>query len=104
MAEYIPSRTSETVVRERQKVERPRRYKVLLLNDDYTTMEFVVLILEEVFQKTRDEAVRVMLNVHENGKGVAGVYVKDIAETKIAATHKFAQEHGYPLKCGMEPE
>lgn len=104
MAEYIPSQSPGAAVKERQKLERPRRYKVLLLNDDYTTMEFVVYVLEEVFRKTRDEAVRIMLNVHENGKGIAGVYVKDVAETKIATTHKFAQDSGYPLKCGMEPE
>ncbi len=67
-------------------------------------MEFVVTVLEEVFRKRRDDAVRIMLNVHENGMGVAGVYVKGIAEAKVARTHRHAREHGYPLKCSMEPE
>jgi ATP-dependent Clp protease adaptor protein ClpS len=76
----------------------------MLLNDDYTTMEFVVRILEEVFRKPHTEAVAVMLAVHRQGSGIAGVYTKQIAETKCADVHRRAREEGFPLRCAMEPE
>lgn len=108
MAEYITSPETGTGARERrrerEKTRRPRRFKVILLNDHYTTMDFVVMVLEQVFRKPSDEAVRIMLNVHENGMGVAGVYVKAVAELKVETVHKLAQEYGHPLRCGMEPE
>ncbi len=104
MAQYVSKPGEGAALEDAQKVERPRRFKVLLLNDDYTSMEFVVHILESVFRKARDEAVRVMLNVHQNGMGVAGVYVKSIAETKVGSVDKLARENGFPLKCSMEPE
>lgn len=88
----------------RQKTATPRMYQVFLLNDDYTTMEFVVEILQEVFRKSPLEATRIMLLVHRAGRGLAGVYPRDIAETKIADVHQRAQDQGYPLKCTMESE
>ena len=87
---------------EKTKVKEPSLYKVLLHNDDYTSMEFVVLLLEKVFHKTTAEATRIMLNVHQQGIGVAGVYHKEIAETKIAIVHNLAQKNEYPLRCSME--
>jgi len=103
MAEYVKTGGSAGV-KERQHAVRPRRYKVLLLNDHYTTMEFVVLVLQTVFRKSSGEARRIMLSVHENGKGVAGVYTKGIAESKVDTTHRLARDHGFPLRCGIEPE
>jgi ATP-dependent Clp protease adaptor protein ClpS len=77
-------------------------YKVLLHNDDYTTMEFVVYILEKVFRKTMAEATRIMLNVHQRGIGVAGVYSRELAETKTATVEQLARKNEFPLKCSME--
>jgi ATP-dependent Clp protease adaptor protein ClpS len=88
----------------KKKLERPKLYKVLLLNDDYTTMEFVVAILREVFLHNEVDATRIMLHVHQNGIGVAGVYTYEIAETKVHKTMALAKEHQYPLMCTMEPE
>ncbi len=79
-------------------------YRVLLLNDDYTTMEFVIEILMVVFKKTAREATRIMLNVHNSGVGLCGVYSYEIAETKVDTVHAIAKEHGFPLKCTMEKE
>lgn len=80
----------------------PKRFKVLLHNDDYTTMEFVVRILKQVFGKTESEAAIVMLKVHEEGKGICGVYTAEIAEAKVATVHHLAKKNGFPLKCTME--
>ncbi|MGA7280056.1 MAG: ATP-dependent Clp protease adapter ClpS [Desulfocapsaceae bacterium] len=82
----------------------PPRYKVLLHNDDYTTMEFVISILENIFQKSRQDATRIMLNVHNDGVGIAGVYTREICETKIAIVHQLAKKNQYPLRCSMEKE
>ncbi len=82
----------------------PRRFRVLLHNDHYTTMEFVVEILESVFNKNAPEATRIMLNVHKQGIGVCGVYSYEIAETKVDRVHYLAKEHGFPLRCSMERE
>lgn len=84
------------------RVKEPSMYKVLLHNDDYTSMEFVVLLLEKVFHKSTAEATRIMLNVHQQGIGVAGVYHKEIAETKVAIVHDLAQKNEYPLRCSIE--
>ncbi len=92
----------ETLTRER--IEKPRRYKVLLLNDDYTTMEFVVHVLRTVFHHSQAQATRIMLHIHRNGVGVAGVYTREIAETRVAQVHQLASEAGHPLQCTMEPE
>jgi ATP-dependent Clp protease adaptor protein ClpS len=86
------------------KVEKVRRYKVLLHNDDYTTMEFVILVLMKFFHKSETEATHIMLSVHHKGHGVAGLYTKDVAETKVAQVHDYAKEHGMPLRLSVEPE
>ena len=91
-------------VETRQRTKKPSLYKVLLLNDDYTTMEFVVHVLESVFHKSTVEATQIMLHVHKNGSGLAGVYTRDIAETKIATVHELARKRRFPLKCIMERE
>jgi ATP-dependent Clp protease adaptor protein ClpS len=83
-------------------LDEPPLYKVLLHNDDYTSMEFVVAILEQIFQKNHEEATRIMLNVHEQGVGVAGIYTKDICETKIAVVHDLARRNEFPLRCSIE--
>lgn len=93
-----------TSTSEDTRTEVPKRYRVLLLNDDYTTMEFVVAVLEQVFCKAHEDAVRIMLQVHRQGMGVAGVYVKEIAEMKCVLVHDLAGAHGFPLHCVMEPE
>jgi ATP-dependent Clp protease adaptor protein ClpS len=92
------------VVKERVKTEKkePTLYKVVLLNDDYTTMEFVIQVLESVFQKSPAEAFRIMMHVHVNGRGIAGVYPWDIAETKANTVIDLAREAGYPLKAVTE--
>ncbi len=95
---------SGTAVEEKVRVKHPKLYKVLLLNDDYTTMDFVVSILESVFRKSPAEATKIMLEVHNRGSGVCGVYAKQIAETKVTQVHRRAHEAGFPLKCAMEPE
>jgi ATP-dependent Clp protease adaptor protein ClpS len=88
----------------RQKTAKPSMYKVFLLNDDYTTMDFVVEVLESIFGHPKVQATSIMLHVHRNGKGLAGVYTREIAETKIARVHAVARENGFPLKCDMEKE
>ncbi|MBT8365041.1 MAG: ATP-dependent Clp protease adapter ClpS [Deltaproteobacteria bacterium] len=85
-------------------VEEPPMYKVMLLNDDYTTMEFVVEVLVYVFQKSAEEATRIMLNVHRSGVGVCGLYPYEVAETKVNTVESLARENGFPLKCIMERE
>lgn len=91
-------------VKTRQEVKSPSLYRVFLLNDDYTTMDFVVQILEKVFQKPPIEATQIMLHVHNNGMGLCGVFTRDIAETKMTTVHALAGEKGFPLKCMMEKE
>jgi ATP-dependent Clp protease adaptor protein ClpS len=97
----------EDVVTERRtqtKTKKPSMYKVILLNDDYTPMEFVVELLKVVFHKPHAEATRIMLHVHQNGMGVAGVYPFEIAETKVRTVDELARENQFPLKCTMEKE
>lgn len=83
-------------------VEEPPLYKVLLHNDDYTTMDFVVELLITVFHKSFEEATRIMLNVHRSGIGVCGTYTYEVAETKVETVHELASQRGFPLKCSME--
>jgi len=90
------------VTARKNRVAEPPMYKVLLHNDDYTTMDFVVMVLELVFNKDQNEAGRIMMNVHQQGIGVAGVYSRDVAETKIAVVHELALKNEFPLKCSME--
>jgi len=99
-----PRREGEVLTQTRRKTARPPKYKVLLYNDDYTPMEFVVAILENLFGKGPTEATQIMLAIHRTGLGVAGVYVQDIAETKVAAVHSAAEQRGYPLRAGAEKE
>lgn len=94
----------EILERTRPSVKRPDLYKVVLLNDDYTTMDFVVEVLETVFMKRPAEAYRIMMLVHTQGRGVCGVYPYEIAETKVAAVQALAHGHGFPLQAALEPE
>ena len=104
MPEYVEKPGEGTALKDREVVETPRLYRVLLHNDNYTTMDFVVFVLTEVFRKKPREAERIMMNVHKHGMGVAGLYVKAVAETKMLTTHQLARENGFPLRCSMEPE
>lgn len=88
----------------RQKIEQPPMYRVLLHNDNYTTMDFVVMVLVNVFHKPETEAVRIMLDVHYKGIGVVGTYPREIAETKVNKVLQMAREAQFPLLCTMEPE
>ena len=85
-------------------VQRPRLWRVLLHNDDYTTQDFVVWVLETIFGKPHGEAFAIMMNVHRSGLGVAGVFTHDVAETKVKKTQQLAEEHEFPLLVTMEPE
>jgi ATP-dependent Clp protease adaptor protein ClpS len=92
------------VTKTRPKTKRPSLYKVLLLNDDYTPMEFVVHVLERFFNKSRDEATNIMLHVHHKGVGICGVYTYEVAETKVTQVTDFSRQHQHPLQCTMEKE
>ena len=100
------SDSPDSAVKERvkEKKQDPTLYKVVLLNDDYTTMEFVVQVLEDVFQKSPAEAFRIMMHVHTNGRGIAGVYPWEIAEAKAEKTISMARDAGFPLKAITEAE
>ena len=100
----LPDQETGVTVKPRARTKRPSMYKVLLLNDDYTPMEFVVILLERFFAKQREQAVQIMLHVHQKGVGVCGVYPRDIAETKVSQVLDFARDHQHPLQCTMEPE
>jgi ATP-dependent Clp protease adaptor protein ClpS len=97
LEELIASDTEEDVIE-------PPMYKVLIHNDNYTTMEFVVEVLIYLFHKRVEEATRIMLNVHKQGVGICGTYPFEVAETKVDTVHLFAREKGFPLKCSMEKE
>jgi ATP-dependent Clp protease adaptor protein ClpS len=92
------------VTKTRPKTKKPSLYKVLLLNDDYTPMEFVVHVLERYFNKGREEATKIMLHVHQRGVGVCGVYTYEVAETKVTQVMDFSRQHGHPLQCTLEKE
>lgn len=92
------------VVKARPKTRKPAMYKVLMLNDDYTPMEFVVHVLERFFQKSRDEATRIMLHVHKRGVGVCGVYTYEVAETKVTQVMDLARQNQHPLQCTIEKD
>ena len=97
-------RESGVATRTRPKTKRPSQYRVLLLNDDYTPMEFVVYVLERYFKKNREEAMQIMLHVHNNGVGVCGVYTYEVAETKVAQVLDLARRNEHPLQCTMEKD
>lgn len=92
------------VTRTKPKTKKPSMYKVLMLNDDFTPMEFVVHVLERFFSKGREEATRIMLHVHRRGVGVCGVYPYEIAETKVTQVMDFARQHQHPLRCTLEKD
>jgi ATP-dependent Clp protease adaptor protein ClpS len=100
----VPDRGQGAVVAERQaaKTEPPKMYQVVLLNDDYTPMEFVVMVLQEFFQRDLDTATQIMLKIHHEGRGVCGVYTKDVASTKVELVLAAAKRSGHPLQCTME--
>ena len=104
-----PTRKSDdsdtnVITKTRPKTQKPSLYKVLLLNDDFTTREFVVYVLEVVFNKSVDEATRIMMHVHQKGVGVCGVYTFEVAETKMMQVLDMAKENGHPLQCTIEKE
>jgi ATP-dependent Clp protease adaptor protein ClpS len=90
------------ITRVKPQTKRPNLYRVLLLNDDYTPMEFVVLILEKFFNRDREDATRIMLHVHQHGVGECGVYTYEVAETKVTQVMDFSRKHQHPLQCVME--
>ena len=95
---------SQVILETRPRTKKPSMYKVIMLNDDYTPMEFVVHVLEKYFGKGREDAERIMLHVHQKGVGVCGVYTYEVAETKVAQVMDFARQHGHPLQCTLEKE
>jgi ATP-dependent Clp protease adaptor protein ClpS len=94
----------ETDTQNEEDIVEPPMYKVIMLNDHYTTMEFVVYVLETVFHKNLMEAIVIMLNIHNEGLGICGIYTAEVAETKIQQVHQLAREKEFPLKCTMEEE
>lgn len=88
----------------KQEIKRPRRYLVIMHNDDYTTMEFVLLVLEKFFNHHPDQAYRIMLDVHHKGHAACGIFTYEVAESKVAKVIKYARDNGHPLKCTLEPE
>ena len=106
MSERGTAGTPDVITRTRteKKLKRPPLYKVLLHNDDYTTMEFVVHVLQGVFNHSEAEATAIMLHVHRKGMGVAGVYPHEVAETKVEKVHALARAHEFPLRCSMEED
>ncbi|WP_298134827.1 ATP-dependent Clp protease adapter ClpS [Acidiferrobacter sp.] len=105
MADRRPGEIADLDIQEaRPKASLPPFYKVIILNDDYTPMEFVVLVLERFFHKNREDATRIMLHVHQRGLGVCGVYTREVAETKVRQVTEFSGENRHPLQCTLEPE
>ena len=101
---YSPELEEDVISEVGDDIDEPSMYKVLLHNDDYTTMEFVVEILMLVFNKSPEDAVRIMLDVHHKGIGICGVYTHEVSETKMNAVNTLARQYGFPLKCTMEKE
>jgi ATP-dependent Clp protease adaptor protein ClpS len=100
----MPKKQKDILIKDRKKIDRPKKYKVVFYNDDFTPMELVTLILMEVFNKGEQEAKSIMMKVHRGGKAIAGVYSKQVAETKIETTKMYAVQAGYPLHAEAEPE
>lgn len=95
---------TETITKTRLKTKRPSLYRVLLLNDDYTPMEFVILVLQDVFNKSREDAMQIMLHVHQKGVGECGIYPYEVAETKVTRVMDMARKNQHPLQCVMEKQ
>jgi ATP-dependent Clp protease adaptor protein ClpS len=89
---------------DRESLQEPPLFRVLLHNDDYTTMDFVIMILQTIFNKDTEEATRIMLNVHHQGVGIAGIYTREIGETKVATVRRIARRNQFPLKCSLEKD
>ena len=105
MSDKLTQQNDGLVVQEaRPQIKKPPLYKVILLNDDYTPMEFVVRVLERYFHKSREEATRIMLQVHQKGLGICGVFTREVAETKVRQVMLYAAESQHPLQCSMELE
>lgn len=102
MADEKRQTGGEILERTKAVIKEPTLFRVILHNDDYTTMEFVVQVLETVFHKTPAEAFRIMMQVHTQGQGLCGMYTFEIAETKVSTVHDLAREHGFPLRASME--
>jgi len=98
----MSDKKGSTTTKDRSEIREPSLYKVLLHNDDYTSMEFVVAILERVFRKSTSEASKIMLDVHREGVGIAGVYTREICETKVVIVHDLARQSEFPLRCTIE--
>ena len=95
---------TSVITKVKPKTKRPNLYRVLLLNDDYTPMEFVIDVLQNIFQKNREEATKIMLHVHQKGVGICGVYTYEVAETKVTQTVDYARKNQHPLQCTLEKE
>lgn len=95
-------RRTDVAVKEKHQIKKPSLYKVLIHNDDYTTMDFVVLVLKKYFNKSQDQAMQIMLNIHEKGIGVGGIYTHELAETKSQKVNLFAKQNSHPLKSTLE--
>jgi ATP-dependent Clp protease adaptor protein ClpS len=104
MPDYEREHDEGVLTESEQELKKPSLYKVLLHNDDYTTMDFVVFVLQTIFHHTDQDALRIMLLVHQQGVGIAGVFTYEIAETKVAKVAQLAREHEFPLLCTMEEE
>ena len=104
VSETSHSTDEQTLTQFKPKLKKPSMYKVLLLNDDYTPMDFVILVLKRFFRKSEEESTKIMLQVHQQGAGIAGVYPHEIAETKVYMVNEFSKSHQHPLKCVMEEE
>jgi len=103
-APRLPGGETVVTAKPEPRTKKPSLYKVLLLNDDYTPMEFVITILERYFNKQAEDATRIMLHVHQNGVGICGVYTFEVAETKVTQVMDFARQHQHPLQCTMEKD
>lgn len=104
MPTFDPQHEEDVLTERKQKLQKPPLYKVLLHNDDFTTMDFVVFVLVQVFHKSEEEAIQIMLAVHQQGVGVAGVFTYEVAETKVNQVHNLAKANEYPLLCTLEEE
>ena len=108
MTEKLPKggegTTPGVIVKSRPKTKRPSMYKVLMLNDDFTPMEFVVMVIEQFFSKSHEEAIQIMLHVHQKGVGICGVFTYEVAETKVTQVMDFARKNEHPLQCTLEKD
>ncbi|MBF0611700.1 MAG: ATP-dependent Clp protease adapter ClpS [Magnetococcales bacterium] len=102
MSHTSHERETATITRSESETKEPPLFKVLILNDDFTPMDFVVNVLMKFFQKSEEEATRIMLQVHYQGSGICGIFTRDVAETKVTQVNQFSRSNGHPLKCQLE--